>query len=100
MERRVGHSGGGGGHLLLGNLFRVTVEEHVDHDVPLNVALHGATEAKDFTAEHPVHETNGSAALVVSRDGDVHVLKGRIAMAEGDHWDVCGSSFADGLERE
>ena len=99
MERRVSHGGSGGGHLLLGNLFGITVEEHVDHDVPLSVALHGAAEAKNLTAEHPVHETDGGAALVVGGDGDVDVLEGRVAVAEGNHGDVRGSSFTDGLRK-
>ena len=88
MERRVSHGGSGGGHLLLGNLFGITVEEHVDHDVPLSVALHGAAEAKNLTAEHPVHETDGGAALVVGGDGDVNPVKRGVGISESDHGDV------------
>lgn len=99
MERGVSHSGGGsGGNVLLGNLFRVTVKEHVDHDIPLLVTLHGAAETQNLTAEHPVHETDGGAALVVGGDGNINILKGRVAVAEGNHGDVGGSSLTNGLK--
>ena len=98
MERRVGHGGGGSyGRLVLHKLFRVTVEEQVNHDVPLGVALHGAAETQNLTAKQPVHEADGGAALVVGGNGDVDVLQGRVAVAESNHGDVCCSSLTDSL---
>jgi hypothetical protein len=100
VERGVSHGGGGsGGNVVLSNLFRVTVKEHIDHDIPLLVALHGAAETQNLTAEHPIHETDGGAALVVGGDGNIDILEGRVAVAEGNHGDVGGSSLTNGLKR-
>ena len=84
--------------LLLLNLFRVAVEEHVDHDVPaVGRAGDGAAETEDLTAEEPPHEADRVAGLVVRRDGDVDEFEWRVGIAEGDDGDVDVRRLADRL---
>lgn len=64
-------------------------EVQIDHDVPRNVAArNGATDAEDFTREHPPDAADGVATLVVGGDGDIDVLGGRVSVTEGDDGDV------------
>ena len=83
--------------LLLLNLLRVAVEEHVGHDVPLLVARDAALEAEHLTAEEPPEETNRVLGLVVARDGNVDVAKGRVSIAECNDGDVDVRSLPDSL---
>src|SRR6056300_1749352 len=59
--RRFGGSrGGGGGFLLLRfELFRIAVEEQIDHDVPRVRRGHGATHLQHHAREKVVQATNG-----------------------------------------
>lgn len=84
--------------MLLLDLFGVTVEEHVDHDVPaFGGAGDGAAEAEDLTGEEPPHETNRVPGLVVGRDGDVDELEGCVGVAERDNGNVDVARLADRL---
>ena len=84
--------------LLLLDLLGVTVEEHIDHDVPaVGSAGDSTAKTEDLTSEEPPDEADGVAGLVVGRDGDVDELEGRICVAEGDDGDVDVRGLADGL---
>lgn len=84
--------------LLLLDLLGVTVEEHVNHNVPaVGGAGDGAAETEDLAGEEPPHKTDGVAGLVVRRNGDVDELEGRVGVAEGDNRDVDVARLADGL---
>jgi len=85
------------GGFLLGGFVGVTVEEEIDGDLPGDGALDFTAEAEDFTAEEPVHHTDGVATTVVAGDGDVDVLEGSVGVAEGDDGDVNLGGFSDGL---
>jgi hypothetical protein len=67
--------------VLLG--FGVAVEVQIGHDVPLGLTgSEGAAEAENLTGKHPPDETNGVTALVVSGDGNINVLGGRVTVAK------------------
>ena len=84
--------------LLLLNFIRVTVEEHVDHDVPaIGCPGDGAAQSEDLTGEQPPDETNRVLGLVVGRDGNIDELEGSIGVAEGDDGDVDVRGLTDGL---
>ena len=84
--------------LLLLDLLRVAVEEHVDHDVPaVRRARDGAAQAEDLTAQKPPGETNGVLRLVIRRDRNVDELEGCVRVAEGNNRDVDVGCLADGL---
>lgn len=54
----------------------VSVEEHIDHDIPaVRCARDGASESENFTSEEPPHETNGMTRLVVGGDCDIDKLQ-------------------------
>lgn len=98
---KIGGGGGFGGDLLLLfalNLFRITVEEHIGHDVPAVGAVAGLTsESEDLSAEEPPEETDGLDGLVVAGDGNVDVAKGCIGVTEGNDGDVDIRGLANGL---
>eukprot|EP00736_Rhodelphis_marinus_P005849 Rmarinus@m.9027 len=77
---------GGSGTIFNGliSLLGVTVEEEVHHHLPGGLPGEGAAEAENLTGKEPVHGTDGVLALVVAGDGDIHVLEGRIGIAESD----------------
>ena len=84
--------------MLLLNLLRVAVEEHVDHDVPaVGGAGDGAAEAEDLTGKEPPHETDRVARLVVRGDRDVDELERGIGVAEGNDGDVDVGRLPDRL---
>lgn len=84
--------------LLLLDLIRIAVEEHVDHDVPaFRRAGDRSTETEDFPCKQPPHETNRVPGLVVGGDDDVDELERRIGVAEGNDGDVDVRRLADGL---
>ena len=87
----------GGSGLLLSLLFGVTVEEHINHDVPRSGAGDGATETEDLTGQHPVGKTNGVLGAVVGGDGNVDVTEGGLGIGESDNGDVDVRSLLDGL---
>ena len=78
-------------------LFRVPVEEKVNHDLPGHLAADGASQAEDLTGQHPPHETDGVDALVVAWDGNIHIFQGAVSVAQGNHRDVDIGSLSDGL---
>jgi len=91
-----GLTGGGGLLELLLGLLRITVEEEVDDNVP-RLAGDGATKAEDLTGEHPVHETDGVAGLVVGWDGNVDETEWGVGITESDDWDVHVTGLTDWL---
>ena len=56
-----------------------------------------ATRLQDHARQDVVQHANGVLALVVCRDGDVHVRHGRIGVAERNHRDVHVRRLAHGL---
>src|SRR6266850_3031423 len=84
--------------LLLVYLLRVTVEEHVDHDVPaIGGAGDGAAEAEDLAGKEPPDETDRMTRLVVRRDRNVDVFERRVRVRERDDGDVDVGRLADRL---
>lgn len=83
--------------LLALELFGISPEERVNHDVPRGTSLEGSSKVEDLTSQEPVHEGDGLLSSVVAGDGDVNVLKGRISVTEGNAGDVSIRSLSDGL---
>ena len=84
--------------MLLLNLLGVTVEEHIDHDVPaIGSAGDGAAETEDLTGKEPPGKTDRVTGLVVDGDRDIDELEGRVSVAERDDGDVDVGSLSDGL---
>ena len=84
--------------MLLLDLLGVTVEEHVDHDIPtVRRTGNRAAEAEDLAGKEPPSKTDGVPRLVVDGDGNVNELQGSVGVAEGDDRDVDVGRLADGL---
>ena len=84
--------------LLFFDLLWVSVEEHIDHDVPaVRGPRDGATETEDLASEKPPNETDGVAGFVVCGDSDVDKLKGCVSVAEGNDRDVDVGGLTNGL---
>lgn len=84
--------------LLLLDLFRVTIEEHVHHDVPaIRSAGDGTPQPEDLTSQQPPDKTDRVASLVVRGYGDVDELERCVGIAKGNDWDVDVGRFTDGL---
>ena len=84
--------------LLLLNFIRVTVEEHVDHNVPaVGGTGDGAPETEDLTGKEPPDETDGVTGLVVGGDSNIDELQGGIGVTESNDGDVDVGSLSDGL---
>lgn len=61
--------------LLLLNFIGITVEEHVNHDVPTIGSTRDSTpETENLTGKEPPHETDGVTGLVVGGDSDIDKL--------------------------
>ena len=75
--------------LLPLDFLRVTVEEHINHNVPA-VRCPGdrSTQAEDFASKEPPDETDGMSGLVVGRNSNVDELQGSIGVAESNDGDV------------
>jgi hypothetical protein len=73
--------------LLLG-LFRIAIEEHVDHDGPRLSAGDDSAEAKNLTSEQPVKQTDRLLALVIGRDRNINKAQRRVGVAESNGRDV------------
>eukprot|EP00298_Acanthocystis_sp_HF-20_P003818 c14162_g1_i1.p2 GENE.c14162_g1_i1~~c14162_g1_i1.p2 ORF type:complete len:288 (+),score=-90.85 c14162_g1_i1:21-884(+) len=86
-----------GTSLLALELFGVSPEEEVDHDVPRLTTGEGATEVQDLTSQQVVEESNGVLALVVGGDGNVDVSQRRVGVAESDGGNVTIGRLLDGL---
>ena len=84
--------------LLLLDLLRVAVEEHVDHDVP-SIGSTGdrAAKAEDLAGKEPPGKTDRVTGLVVDGNSDVDELEGRVGVAEGDDGDVDVGRLTDSL---
>ena len=71
------------------DFLRVTVEEHVNHDIP---AIGGpgdrSTQTEDFTSKKPPDETDGISSLVIGGDSNIDELQGSIGVAESNDGDV------------
>ncbi len=84
--------------LLLLDLLGVTVEEHINHDVPaIGGARDRATEAEDLTGKQPPSKTDRVTGLVVDGDSNVNELEGRVGVAERNDGDVDVGRLTDGL---
>lgn len=60
-------------------------------------AVDAAAHAEHLPGEEPVQEADGQLALVVGRDGHIHVLQRGVAVAEGDHRHVHVRGLLHGL---
>ena len=88
-----------GGLLLLTlELFGVSPEERVNHDVPRGTSLEGTSQVEDLTGQQPVHEGDGLLTSVVAGDGNIDVLEGRVSVAQSDAGDVGVRGLLDGLD--
>ena len=75
--------------LLPLNFLRVTVEEHVNHDVPaVRCSGDRSAQTEDFAGKEPPDETDGMSSLVIGRNGNVYELQGGIGVAESDDGNV------------
>lgn len=84
--------------MLLLDLLGVTVEEHVDHDVPaFGGARDGAAETENLAGKEPPGETDRVTGLVVDGNRDVDELQGSVGVAEGNDGNVDVGRLADRL---
>jgi len=75
--------------LLPLDFLRVTVEEHVDHDVPaIRCPGDRSAQTEDFAGEEPPDETDGMPGLVIGGDSNVDELQRGIGVAESNDRDV------------
>lgn len=84
--------------LLLLDLFRISVKEHIDHDIPaITWSGYRATKPQNLTGEHPPNETNRVLGLVVCRDGNINEFEGSICVTESNDGYVDIGRLTDGL---
>ncbi len=84
--------------LLLLDLLGITVEEHVDHDVPaVRRARDRAAQAEHLARKQPPDEADCVTRLVVRRDRHVDILEGRVRVGESNDGDVDIGRLADRL---
>merc|ERR1712039_467661 len=83
--------------LILLNLFRITVEEEIRHDLPWVVPGDGSSQTKDLTGQQPPHKTNGLLTLVVTWNGNVHIDHWRVSIGKSNDRDVHIGSFSHWL---
>ena len=75
--------------LLPLNFLRVTVEEHVNHDVPaVRCPGNRSTQTENLAGEEPPDKTDGMSGLVVGGDSNVDELQRGIGIAESNDGDV------------
>src|SRR5262245_32096709 len=75
--------------LLLFNFFRVTVKEHINHDIPaIRSSREGPAKSENLPGEEPPNQPNGMASLVVSGNGDVDEFKRGVGVGKSDDGDV------------
>mmetsp|Transcript_501 Transcript_501/g.2034 ORF Transcript_501/g.2034 Transcript_501/m.2034 type:complete len:285 (+) Transcript_501:210-1064(+) len=93
-----GRGGGSRGFLfLLLQLFRIAVEEQIDHNIPRVRRGDRAAHLQHHTGEQIVQATDGVLRLVVRRDRDVDVLQRRVRVAERNRRQVHVRSFRNRL---
>jgi hypothetical protein len=73
------------------------VHEEIDHDIPTLGSGDFTSEEKNFSSKKPEHKSDGLFTLVVSRDGNINVLKRRVRVAKSNDWDVHVGSFTESL---
>jgi hypothetical protein len=74
---------------LLFDFLRITVEEHVHHDIPaIRRTRDGASKTEHLTRQQPPNQTDGVAGLVVSRNGNIDVSERSIGITKGNDGDV------------
>eukprot|EP00983_Pelagomonas_calceolata_P039067 1137031-Pelagomonas_calceolata.AAC.5 len=78
-------------------LFCSPVEEQVHHHVPWGGRRHHATHLQHHAGQQVVQHGDGVLPLVVGGDGNVHVVHGRVGVAEADGGDVHIGCLLDGL---
>jgi hypothetical protein len=88
---------GSGSSLILLSFLRVTVEEHINHDIPGGVVLESTTETENLAGQEPVDQTKSMLTLVVSGDGNINELQKRVSVSERDDRDVDIGRFLDSL---
>ncbi|GIL97102.1 hypothetical protein Vretimale_2849, partial [Volvox reticuliferus] len=70
------------------SLLGLPVEEQVHHHVPRIGGGDLLAHLQDHTRQQPIQHANRVLALVVGRDGHIHVIEGAVRIAEGDRRDV------------
>ena len=79
-----GHSLYGSGLLFLFNLFRISAEVEITHDLPWMLAGDGAMHAQDFLGQHLPYQTRRVNSLLIARDGNVHTGQRRICVTQSN----------------
>jgi hypothetical protein len=83
--------------LLLGlDLFDITADEQINHDVPLAIGKLTAQEL-DFTGKHPIDHGDRVGDSVVAWDDDVDEVERSIGVAQSNTRDVDIACLNDGL---
>lgn len=73
-------------------------EVEIDHNIPRSLAVvDSASKTQNLAGQHPPDAADGVTTLVVGWDRDVHVIRGRVGVTEGNHRDVDVGSLLDGL---
>lgn len=83
--------------LLLFSLLGITVEEHVNHDVPGGAVVKSTTETENLAGQEPVDQTKSMFTLVVGGDGNINKLQKRVSVSKRDDGDVDIGRFLDSL---
>lgn len=79
------------------DLFGISVEEEINHHVPLGLARDWSSQAQYFPGEQPPHQTNCMQALGIARNRNIHEAQRRISVAESDNWNIYVACLGDGL---
>merc|ERR1719433_1191646 len=79
------------------NLFRITVEEEIRHDLPWMIARDGSSQAEHFASKEPPHQTNGLWTLIVAWDGNIHVPHRGVSCSKSNDRDVDIRRLSDRL---
>jgi len=71
-----------------------TIEEQINHDIPLLVARDDSLQSQNLTSKKPEEKTDGFSRAVVARNGNVNVFQIGISIAKGNCWKIhIGSLF-------
>merc|ERR1712055_649474 len=79
------------------NLFRISVEEQIRHDLPLHVSGDCSPQPEHFSGQHPPHETKSMVSLGVAGDSNIYITHGGISITKCNDWNVDIGRFSNRL---
>jgi hypothetical protein len=76
------------------------LQSDYNHDIPRLRRSNGASHLKDHATQQPEEATNAMLALVVGRNGNVHMAHWRVSVTECNHRNVSESCFPNWLQQQ